>query len=562
MIMRKLSLACAAGLFTCTIAFGQMGGKPPENWFNLDNTKDGVNGVSAEETYAKLLKGKKSKTVIVAVLDSGVDYKHEDLKDIMWVNEDEIPNNGKDDDNNGYVDDIHGWNFIGGKDGKNIDHDSYEITREYVRLKKVYDGRDPNSFSKKEKKEYAYYQKVKAGFEEKHAEAQANYDRYEAMFTKMEKNFGIVQKALGKTNFTADDLASIKVGDNTELKEAVEAVKTSMARGATPESIGEAKKEALDYFGGSLKFGLNPDYNPRSIVGDNYSNIYEKSYGNNDYRGPDASHGTHVAGIIGAKRNNGIGMNGVADNVRIMSVRCVPDGDERDKDVANAIRYAVDNGASIINMSFGKGFSPNKALVDDAVRYAKKHDVLMVHAAGNDSENNDTDPNFPNDNYASKGGWFKPKVAANWMEIGALSYKKGENAAASFSNYGKKNVDLFSPGVAIYSTVPDNGYESMQGTSMASPAAAGVAAVIRSYFPDLNAEQVKSILLETVAPQTGKVYKPGTTELVPFSDLSVSGGTINTYNAVTKAATVKGKPSKKAKWRMAMSGTKDKTVTP
>ena len=274
-------------------------------------------------------------------------------------------------------------------------------------------------------------------------------------------------------------------------------------------------------------------------------------------------HGTHVAGIIAAKRNNGIGMNGVADNVRIMSVRCVPDGDERDKDVANAIRYAVDNGASVINMSFGKGYSPDKQYVDDAMRYAAQHDVVIVHAAGNDSENNDTDPNFPNDKYAKKGGWFKPKKVDTWMEIGALNWKSAEKRPAKFSNYGKANVDIFSPGVAIYATVPGNKYQDLQGTSMASPAAAGVAAILRSYFPELSAKQVKGVMMDACAKQEGKVTKPGTTEMVSFSELCVTGGIVSASKAVEAAAKVKGKSVKLAKWRMAgEAAAKAKAVTP
>ncbi|MBU6343027.1 MAG: S8 family peptidase [Bacteroidetes bacterium] len=532
--------------------------KAPENWFTLDPVKDKVNGTGADETLKQLkAKGKKSQTIIVAVLDSGVDYKHEDLKDVMWTNPGEIPNNGKDDDNNGYVDDIHGWNFIGGKDGKNVDHDTYELTREYVRLGKKYNNVDGKSLSGDAKKEYDAYMEIKAAFEEKRGELEGQKSQMDAQFGKIEGAFAAIEKTTGKKNFTMEDLGKIDAGSNAELKEALGIAKAVMAQGLTPESLEEQKTEAYDYFNGGLKYGLNPDYNPRSIVGDNYDDLSNRFYGNNDYRGPDASHGTHVAGIIAAKRDNGIGINGIADNVRIMSVRCVPDGDERDKDVANAIYYAVDNGASIINMSFGKGYSPNKAYVDAAMKYAADHDVLLVHAAGNDSENNDTDPNFPNDMYKKpvKAGLFKKeKNVSTWMEIGALSWKGGEKRVANFSNYGKKNVDLFSPGVAIYSTVPDNKYASFQGTSMASPAAAGVAAIIRSYYPELSAKQVKNILESSVIKQDGEVNKPGSTEKVKFSDLCVSGGIISATNAAAMAEKTQGKKVKGAFWQEAGMG--------
>lgn len=534
--------------------------KAPENWFLLDPVADKVQGTGSETALQKLkAKGKKGQTVIVAVLDSGVDYLHEDLKDVMWVNPGEIAGNGIDDDKNGYVDDIHGWNFIGGKDGRNVEHDTYELTREYARLSKKYAGSNGANLTGAAKKEFAYWQTVKTAFEERRAELEAQKAQVDEYFGKIEAAFAAVQTALGKTTFTKEDLATIKTDGNTELKDAVELAGKALAQELTPESLAENKTEASAYFSNSLNYSFNPDFDPRPIVGDDYDDLTNRFYGNNDYRGPDASHGTHVAGIIAATRGNAIGINGVADNVRIMTVRCVPDGDERDKDVANAIRYAVDNGASIINMSFGKGFSPHKHYVDEAVRYAAEHDVLLVHAAGNDAENNDNDPNFPNDKLG------KRKTAPNWMEIGALSWKTGEKRVAGFSNYGKKNVDLFSPGVAIYSTVPDNKYASFQGTSMASPAAAGVAAIIRSYFPDLSAKQVKAIMEKSVVAQTGEVYKPGTTEKVPFSDLCVSGGIVSANNAVAMAEKTKAKPNKKGQnWRDAGMGKakKNRAVVP
>ncbi|MBK8556074.1 MAG: S8 family peptidase [Lewinellaceae bacterium] len=535
------------------------GAKAPDNWFTKDKTADGVQGTSSDQALQQLkAKGKKGQTIIVAVLDSGVDYNHEDLKDIMWTNPGEIPNNGIDDDKNGYIDDIHGWNFLGGKNG-NVEHETLELTREYVRLKKKYGDATTGT----DKKEFKYWQDVKTQFEEKRGELEGQKAMVADYFVKVENAYATAKKALGKTEIAADDLDALKKGDDA-AKEAATVLERALGQGLDEASLGEQKTEATKYFDNSLAYNYNPEYNPRTVVGDNPNDLSNRFYGNNDYQGPDAFHGTHVAGIIAAERGNGIGIDGVADNVRIMSVRCVPDGDERDKDVANAIRYAVDNGASIINMSFGKAFSPDKPYVDAAVKYAAAHDVLLVHAAGNDSENNDTDANFPNDGYAKKGGLFKPKTAPNWLEVGALNWRSGEKSPANFSNYGKKNVDLFSPGVALYSTVPDNGYGNASGTSMASPAAAGVAAIIRSYYPDLSASQVKDIMTESVVKQTGEVFKPGTTEKVPFSDLCVSGGVVSTTQAIAKAETTKGKINKKASWREAGMGkaTKGKTVTP
>ncbi len=533
--------------------------KAPDNWFNLDPSKDNVQGTGGDEALRRLKeKGKKGQTVIVAVLDSGVDAEHEDLKDIMWVNPNEVAGNGVDDDGNGYVDDIHGWNFIGGKDGKNVHHDSYELTREYARLKKRFAGTDPSKLYGDAKKEYAEFESIKAQYEEKRGEIEGQKSKVEAQFSKISSAFATAKKALNKQEITDADVAALKANDDKDVKSAGETLEKIFKNGLTQVDFDEQVKEATEYFDNALNYGYNMDYNPRLIVGDRYDDLTDRFYGNNDVEGPDASHGTHVAGIIAANRNNNIGMRGVAENVRIMSVRCVPDGDERDKDVANAIRYAVDNGASIINMSFGKGYSPNKAYVDDAIKYAAEHDVLLVHAAGNDAENNDTDPNFPNDKYnkAEKKGLFgKEKNAPNWMEIGALSWKSGEKRVAGFSNYGKKNVDLFSPGVAIYSTTPNNQYASFQGTSMASPAAAGVAAILRSYYPNLSADQVREIMMESVIPQTdGEVNKPGTTEKVKFSELCVSGGVVSAPQAVDAAEKAKAKRNKKAIWREAGEG--------
>ncbi len=557
----KQILAVAALCIAATMTTSAQQAKAPDNWYNLDPAKNGFNGTGGDEALKRLKeKGKKGQIVIVAVLDSGVEVDHEDLKDVMWVNPGEIAGNGKDDDGNGYVDDIHGWNFLGGKGGKNVLHETLELTREYVRLSNRFKGTDPKNLHGPAKEEYTYYEAIKADFDAQRKEAEEGKEGILKQLGKIDDAFIKVGKSIGKKDFTAEEVSKIDAGSNADLKEACGMVQRVMSQGMeTRADWDEQKKGATEYFDNQLAYNLNPDYNPRDAVGDNASDVNERYYGNNDYEGPDALHGTHVAGIIAADRTNSKGSTGVADNVRIMTVRCVPDGDERDKDVANAIYYAVDNGASIINMSFGKSYSPDKAAVDAAMRYAAEHDVLLVHAAGNDSENNDSDPNFPNDMYSSpikKGLFKKEKNVSTWMEIGALSFKKDENRVAKFSNYGKKNVDVFSPGVQIYATVPDNGYKNLQGTSMASPAAAGVAAIIRSYYPELSAVQVKSIMEKSVAKQEGEVYKPGSTEKVPFSSLCVSGGIVSTTQAVDMAETTKAKKNKKAIWREAGKGDK------
>ena len=508
----------------------------PKNWFLLDPETDLVQGVSAERAYNTLLKGRPSRTVIVAVIDSGIDVLHEDLKDVIWVNEGEVPDNGIDDDKNGYVDDVHGWNFIGGKDG-NVGHDNLEITREYARLKAKYENMDEKKVPKKSQAEFAYWQNIQKQFEKRSQEAQEQYNMYSTIYKNISFGHDTLRSILNVQKITPEMLDTLKA--NTPVlafsKNAVSIVYQNFGNDVDVDEVLNDLKEAVDYYEVQAKYGYNPDFNPRDIVGDNYTNVNERHYGNNDVRGEgtDAEHGTHVAGIIAANRGNDIGMKGVADNVRIMAVRAVPDGDERDKDVANAIFYAVDNGAHIINMSFGKSYSPQKEAVDKAVKYAESKGVLLVHAAGNDGEDIDVKDNYPSRFY--KDG----KEAKNWIEVGASSWGADVEFVASFSNYGKKSVDVFSPGVDIYSSVPDNKYKDNQGTSMASPVVAGVAAILMSYFPDLTAVQVREIISQSSRKFDGlEVVKPDTKEVIEFNKLTRSGGLINAYEAVKMAMTI------------------------
>ena len=512
---------------------------PPKDWFHLDMKKDNYMGVSSDRAHKEFLQGRKSKTVIVAIIDSGVDYDHEDLKDVMWVNEGEIAGNGIDDDKNGYVDDIHGWNFIGGKNG-NIDADNLELTRLYRKYHKMYGGKSNAGLSKKEKKAYNKYLSYKEKYEKNRETNKENLATYVERKEITMKAISKVKDALGKKKFTLKNLEALDAGDDTDLAMGIGICKNAIASDGTltvkkiKKEVGMQFQGAIDHFSGQVEHYYNADFDPRNIVGDDYSNPKEKIYGNNTYDGPDASHGTHVAGIVAATRNNSIGMNGIANDVKIMTIRAVPDGDERDKDVANAIRYAVDNGASIINMSFGKGFSWDKGIVDKAVKYATKKDVLLVHAAGNSNQNNDITNNFPNDKYA-KRGFLGPKVSKNWVEVGALNFEQGEDYPAVFSNYGKNNVDLFAPGVKIYSTIPGDEYASFQGTSMASPVVAGVAALVRSYYPKLKASQVKEILMTSSVKLSETVNVPGEDSKESFNTLSVSGGVVNAYAALVMA---------------------------
>ncbi|MBS1646281.1 MAG: S8 family peptidase [Bacteroidetes bacterium] len=508
--------------------------KAPENWFNLDPYLNKVNGVGAERAYNELLKGKKSTTVIVGVIDSGVDFNHEDLKDVMWANPKEIAGNGIDDDKNGYIDDIHGWNFLGGKDGKNVEKENLELTRLYRELKKKYDGKDETSIAKADKKEFEQYKKVKTAYENKLMEAKMGATQYSYIKQTLQNVNTRAKQQFGTDTVKMVQLKKYTASDKKE-DGMVQLILMRDSSG-TLNHLLDQLKEADKYFSDQTEYNLNLDFDPRSIIGDNYQNAEEKNYGNPDCNGPNSLHGTHVAGIIGANRTNNIGIKGVADNVRIMSVRAVPDGDERDKDVANAIIYAVDNGAKVINMSFGKTFPYNKAIVDKAVKYAESKDVLLIHAAGNDGVDVDKNIFYPCRQFENG------KKANNWIEVGALNWQKGVKIPANFSNYGKKTVDLFAPGVDIYSTKNGGGYLNESGTSMASPVTAGVAAVIRSYFPNLTAKQVKKILEKSVVKdyKSNPVNKPGRSEetgkdKTKFSDLSVTGGVVSLYNAVLLA---------------------------
>lgn len=506
----------------------------PRDWFLRDPEQDSLQGVSAERTYQTLLQGQPSRTVIVAVIDSGIDIDHEDLKSVIWVNEKEIPGNGIDDDKNGYVDDVHGWNFIGGKNA-NVDADTYELTREYIRLKAKHESVDAAKVPKKQKAEYEEYLKIKDKFLKLKEKNEQQYKLYANIYRNINYSIDTLKSLMKVEKITPEDLKKFETNDPTLLF--AKGFLLSMYRnigeeGDLDEYMAELK-EGVDYYEVIVKYGYNENFDSRLIVGDDINNVNEKYYGNNDVKGPDPKHGTHVAGIIAADRKNELGIKGIADNVKIMVVRAVPNGDERDKDVANAIMYAVDNGAKIINMSFGKSFSPQKAIVDKAVRYAEQKGVLLIHAAGNDAEDIDKEKNFPTRYY------LDGKEAKNWIEVGASAWGIEEEFVGSFSNYGKKSVSLFAPGVEIYSTIPGNKYENESGTSMASPSTSGVAAILMSYFPELSAAQVKDILMKSTRKFDNlKVQKPGGGN-VEFNQLSASGGLVNAYEAVKMAQTMK-----------------------
>ena len=506
----------------------------PKNWYRLDEKRTQFRGISSRRAYETILKGKApQKEVIVAVIDGGVDIHHEDLAGVLWTNKDEVADNGKDDDKNGYVDDIHGWNFIGGADGENVNHDTFELTRIYSKLHPQFANTDTTQLSASQEEQYGYYRKIRSDYKDKIDELSQRYNNIQSLEESMKQAQRILRSHYGDTTYTYRQLQSLEPQDQQQAF-AKNVMSYVLENDIDSTLIADQKESIYNH----AKYGYNPDFNPRNIVGDNYEDTSERYYGNANVVGPDASHGTHVAGIIAADRNNDIGIKGIATSTRIMAIRAVPDGDERDKDVANAIRYAVDNGADIINMSFGKGYSPFKKTVDEAIQYADQQGVLMVHAAGNSSENSDYTANYPTDTY---GDYFKGNATADlWLSVGASSWKPDSNFVATFSNYGDQRVDLFAPGVDIYSTMPDNKYKRNQGTSMASPVIAGTAALIMAYYPDLTAAQVRTLIMENVTPYASQMVivpndRGADTPVKPFAALSASNGVVNVYQALLAA---------------------------
>jgi cell wall-associated protease len=569
-------------LFSSFTSFSQSKDvKLPANWYNLDLSKDGYFGISADKAYSTLLNGKQPRQkTVVAVIDGGVDVNHEDLKDVLWINTKEIAGNGLDDDGNGYVDDIHGWNFIGSNKG-NLAYDNLELVRIMQKYAPFYTSTLPSTvLDSTQKEEFRLFTKARTEFGILYNNAVDNF-RYLSVINHV---IDSVARVNHKPIPSAEDFDKY-VADNEEEEQVKKTIRAGIKENKGVEKYIEEMKDAYKQFDVMLKYNLNLKYNPREeFVGDNYDDPGQRYYGNKDVVGPNADHGSHVSGIIAASRNNGLGINGVANAVSIMAIRVVPEGDERDKDVANGIRYAVDNGAKVINMSFGKSFKWNKKIVDDAVRYADQKGVLLVHAAGNDNKNNDVSENYPNKYFETAESiayekanrrstslipvikadvptgapydrnrrgpsvaFKKPQLdttkfsfphALNWIEVGASSYSNDANLKATFSNYGKYTVDVFAPGFMINSTIPGSKYKEFDGTSMASPVVSGLAALILSYYPDLKPAQVREIIMKSVTRVDVKVKhrnERGESSRVSFSDLCVSGGIVNAYQALLLA---------------------------
>jgi subtilisin family serine protease len=509
------------------------------NWYNGKGA-----GMSTDKAYKKL-KNRTANTVVVAVIDSGIDIEHEDLKGKIWVNEKEIPGNGIDDDKNGYIDDVYGWNFLGNAKGENVNEACLEKTRLLRFYTSRFEGIDSTSLSEEERVEYALYQKVKYEVESELGNYNAYLGQLDMINAMIAQVPVMVGNAIGKSDYTLKDLQKWKPKEEQmlQMKEFALAIKTGQLSTAVIEEQRQAIKQMVEY-------NLNVEFDDRALIGDDVTNFKDVNYGNSNVEGPDALHGTHVGGIIGAVRGNGLGGDGVAENAKLMALRAVPNGDEFDKDIALAVRYAVDNGAKVINMSFGKGYSPNQKEVYEAFSYADSKGVLLVHAAGNDNANVDVNPNFPTsmysfqtqklDHFLTIGASTRNVSAMNeasfWrvlFSFGKVKRNHKKHLAAPFSNYGQTKVDVFAPGFEIYNAVPQSEYKNLQGTSMAAPMVSGVAAMLQGYFPTLTMKEIKYIILSSAKSYSGsKQLKPGSDQLVDFASLSVTGGVVNVKNAV------------------------------
>jgi subtilisin family serine protease len=509
-----------------------IGDQSAAQWYLKDPERDKVPGVCATRTYAELLKTLTPTPVVVAVIDSGIDTAHVDLKPVLWTNSKEIPGNGIDDDKNGYVDDVHGWNFLGGPDGRNVNAETLEMTRIVAAGRVRFKGKTAATVKPTEKADYALYQKAEKAYKARLAEETERNKEVESMAGPLTQMVAAMKQALGTEKLDTVALKNANP-DDPNLKRAIGGMLEMMRQtgAADADALVTQLNEGVKQERSLLDNSLNLKFNPRAdIVKDNPDDVTQRYYGNNDLHGPDPMHGTHVSGIIAAVRDNNLGVQGLAPApVRIMTVRAVPDGDERDKDIANAIRYAVDNGASIINMSFGKEFSPQRPAVEAAFKYAAAKNVLLVHAAGNENQNLDVTDNYPASFYMNKA------TVPNLLTVGASGPKDNAALPADFSNYSKKAVDVFAPGVGIFSTLPGSTFGNESGTSMASPVTAGVAAVLKSYFPKLTAADLKRIIMQSAQVHHTQVRVPGTDKQADFSTLSVTGGVVDMYEAVKLA---------------------------
>jgi cell wall-associated protease len=515
----------------------ELSDKEKQNWQHKDVIEDSIPGVSLDKAYREILPFKKGDTVIVAVLDTGLDINHKEFENILWKNEKEISNNGIDDDKNGYIDDLYGWNFLGNNKGDNVSITNYECVR-FIRLyDSVFKNKSKEDFYGKDTLLFKQYKSALIQYNKKLERAEKAFKDYTTVLEKYEESVIALKPYFPNENFTIEKLDAISTEDDS-LKYHIKEMKTCVKYNMTRDWFLYKKKWATIRYEKHL--GVS-GYNESDIIGDDPNDITNTDYGNNKVEGDEDTryHSTQVTGVLAGNRNNNLGVRGITNLVKIMPIRLAAMGSERDKDIALAIRYAVDNGAKIINMSFRNDYSIHREWVDDAIKYAESKDVLLVIAAGNEESNSDIIFNYPNDQIENNEDFVD-----NFIVVGASQYKI-ENLVSDFSNYGNSNVDIFAPGENIYTSTTNNKYLFIDGTSVATPIVSGVAALIRSYYPNLSASEVKQVIMESGVSYDIMVNLPvpygQETRKVPFSSLSKSGKVVNAYNALLMAEEVSKK---------------------
>lgn len=499
-------------------------------WYYLDMEKDSVPGISLNKTYDSLLKNKKGREIIVALIDNEIDINHEDLKGQIWINPVEKPGNGIDDDNNGYVDDIHGWNFLGNSKGENVLYATFETTRILRKYKFDFDNISKEKVKSKDQENYINYLKAKEKYKKQYNDAVSSLEVAENIVADYFKAKDTLKPYFPDGKFTLEKLEKIDTSGNN-LYPHIKLIKRVLFYGVDEKKMAngiESRKKYLNYY-------LNLDYDDRKIMGDNSDSLDDINYGNNNISGniKILDHGTRVSGIMVAHRNNNLGIKGISNNIKLISLCVSPIGDENDKDIALAIRYAVNNGAKIINMSSSKTFSLHSKWVTEALEYAAANDVLFIRSAGNSNMNLDDNATYPTPKHNPGKG-----IEDMFILVGASGPTIDQNLKARFSNYGKNTVDIFAPGVDIYTTQVENTYIKDSGTSLAAPMVSGVVSLIRSQYPGLTAKQVKKIILESGTSYDTIVEiedDEDTIKKVPFSELSKSGKILNAYNALRLA---------------------------
>mgnify|MGYP000162688740 FL=1 len=526
------------------------------DWYNCSFDKDGVYGCEVNKAYDFLKDRKIKKRPIVALIGTGIDVEHEDIKQAIWVNPKEKAD-GKDNDKNGLVDDINGWNFLGGKDGQVMEATMREGDREFLRLKdkyadyifdgknynKVIDGKLTKVADPENIEEYNYYRNqvlpespmagTYSGWQLTDV-LKAYADKFDQM---MKERFP--GKELTEADFSIcydpkaprDSLSEVSfmmcaMGFGVYKTDKWETVYSGIKSGAQIEQAKAEYERKVGQFGADGR---------KDIIGDNYLDINDNKYGNNVLLTADAAIGTMEAGIIVAKRENGLGGNGIMDQAEIMTLRVAANGEPYLKDIALAIRYAVDHQADIIMLPVQNTLYPEdqKKWISEALEYAESKGVFCVTPAWEGAQDLAVETYYPN-------RWMTGKKELTNLMVVCSSDKNGNPSMNS--NYGAKEVDLYAPGMEIYSTYTGDTYQSGTGLGLAAATTVGVAALIKAYYPHLTGTQIRNILLETVTSRKDAEVEKGivvdgkpTQDLFLFGDLCLSGGIINAYQAVVAA---------------------------